>query len=145
VMLTVIRDDTYLFAALRAGAAGYLLKETNPDRLVEALNGVLRGEPALSRPLISRLVEEVRLRENRDLRRRALESQAGAALTDREWDVLRLLGEERTTAEIAEVLGVAPVTIRSHVATILGKLRVPDREAAVRRLRELPDPGGEER
>ncbi|MFL6069363.1 MAG: response regulator [Gaiellaceae bacterium] len=139
VMLTVMADDSYLFSALEAGAAGYMLKETDPNRLVQTLGGVLRGEAALPRTLVARLISEFRLRESRDGRRRALESDAGTTLTNREWEVLRLLGEGRKTAEIAEVLGVTPVTVRSHVAMVLAKLRVADRGAAVRRLQELPD------
>jgi DNA-binding NarL/FixJ family response regulator len=139
VMLTVLQDDSHLFAALEAGAAGYMLKETDPKRLVQTLEGVLRGEAAVPPTLVARLISEFRRRESRDGRRRALESVAGTTLTNREWEVLRLLGEGRKTAEIAELLGVTPVTVRSHVATVLAKLRVPHRAAAVRRLQELPD------
>jgi RNA polymerase sigma factor (sigma-70 family) len=104
---------------------------------VQTLKGVLRGEAALPRSLVARLIAEFRLRESRDDRRRALETEARTALTNREWEVLRLLGEGRTTAEIADLLGVSAVTVRSHVATLLAKLRVPDRAAAVRRLQNL--------
>jgi DNA-binding NarL/FixJ family response regulator len=116
-----------------------MLKETNPSRLVQTLEGVLRGEAAVPRALVARLISEFRLRESRDGRRMALESDAGTTLTNREWEVLRLLGEGRKTAQIAELLGVPPVTVRSHVATVLAKLRAPDRAAAVRRAPESPD------
>jgi DNA-binding NarL/FixJ family response regulator len=139
VMLTVFADDSYLFAALKAGAAGYLLKETDPARLVQTLHGVLRGEGALPRSLVARLIAEFRTRESRDDRRRALEREAQTTLTNREWEVLNLLGEDRTTAEIAELLGVTPVTVRSHVASVMAKLRVPNRGAAIRRLRETAE------
>lgn len=139
VMLTLERDDASLFAALQAGASGYLLKETHPDRLVRALKGALNGEAAIPRSLVTRLIAEFRKREARDLRRRALESRAETSLTNREWDVLRHLEDGRTTAEIADLLGVTPVTVRTHVASLLAKLRVPDRDGAVRRLREVPE------
>lgn len=138
VMLTILRDDAYLFAALKAGAAGYLPKDTDPRRLAHTLNAVLRGEAALPRSLVTRVINEFRMRESRDVRRRALESEAQTVLTNREWDVLRLLEEGRSTAEIAELLGVSAVTVRTHVAGVVAKLGVPDRKTAVRRLRGVP-------
>lgn len=134
VMLTASRDDNDLFASLRAGASGYLLKDMNPDRLPAALRGVLAGEAALPRTLVTRVLEEFRGAERRPvlpfLRRRGVE------LTSREWDVLDLLREELSTAEIAARLNVSPVTVRRHVSAMLGKLRVPDRKAMARLLEE---------
>lgn len=129
VMLTVSRDDNDLFAALRAGAVGYLLKDIDPDRLPEALRGALRGEAALSRTLVTRLVDEFR---GRGQRRIALPGGKAIDLTERELAVLEALRDGASTREIAEHLGVAPVTVRSYVHTLLKKLRVPDRESAVR-------------
>jgi len=132
VMLTVSREDEDLFAALRAGAAGYLLKDMDPARLAPALRGVLAGEAALPRTLVARVVEEFRTAERRPslplVRRR------GARLTSREWEVLELLRELRTTAEIAHRLGLSAVTVRRHIASILAKLRVPDRREMARLL-----------
>ena len=130
VMLTVSRDDRDLFASLRAGALGYLLKDMDPGRLAAALRGVLSGEAALPRTLVARLVEEFRAAERRPSRR--LVRRRGATLTAREWDVLELLREQLTTAEIAHRLGVSAVTVRRHVSSILAKLRVPDRQAMAR-------------
>jgi DNA-binding NarL/FixJ family response regulator len=134
VMLTVSRDDSDLFAALRAGALGYLLKDTDPDRLPHALKGVLEGEAALPRALVARVVDEFRERGRR--RRLPLAKQRGVDLTSREWEVLELLREDMTTAEIAERLFISQVTVRSHIAAVLKKLRVPDRQAALRLLEE---------
>jgi DNA-binding NarL/FixJ family response regulator len=132
VMLTVSREDDDLFAALRAGAAGYLLKDMDPGRLAFALRGVLDGEAALPRTLVARVVEEFRTAERRPslplVRRR------GARLTSREWEVLDLVRERLTTAEIAHRLGVSAVTVRRHIGSILAKLRVPDRRAMERLL-----------
>lgn len=136
VMLTVSRDDDDLFAALRAGAVGYLLKDIDPERLPEALHGAVRGEAALPRALVTRLVDEFR---GRGQRRVALPGRKAVDLTERELVVLRGLREGRTTNEIAESLGVAPVTIRSYVHTLLKKLRVPDRASAVRLFEEAED------
>jgi DNA-binding NarL/FixJ family response regulator len=127
VMLTVSRDDDDLFAALRAGASGYLLKDTDPARLAPALQDVLAGEAAIPRSLVARLVGEFR---DRGPRRRAV--LASEPLTSREWEVLELLRREHSTAEIAARLVLTPATVRSHVAAILRKLRVPDRASLVR-------------
>lgn len=138
VMLTVSRDDGDLFEALRAGARGYLLKDIDPERLPLALSGVLDGEAALPRGLVARLVDEFR-RRDRDPHHGDL---VGFSLTQREWQVLELLGQGHTTAHIARTLFVSPVTVRTHVAAVLRKLGVDSREAAVRALnsRERPDP-----
>lgn len=130
VMLTVSHDDEDLFQALRAGAAGYLLKDTDPERLPHALRGVLNGEAALPRVLVSRLVTEFQTRSRRRLP--LLRRPEGGSLTAKEWDVLELLHDGLTTAQVAARLGIAPVTVRSHVAAILKKLQVPDRDAALR-------------
>jgi DNA-binding NarL/FixJ family response regulator len=128
VMLTVSRDDGDLFAALRAGARGYLLKDIDPSRLPRALQGVLCGEAALPRGLVAHLIDEFRNRDTASSRRHGLL----ATLTEREWEVLKLMQEGRSTSEIAAQMFVTPVTVRTHVSAILRKLRVSDRAAAVR-------------
>jgi DNA-binding NarL/FixJ family response regulator len=133
VMLTVSRNDGDLFSALRAGASGYLLKDIDPDRLPMALEGVLRGEAALPRNLVARLMEEFR---GRGRRRMTLPNRTAVGLTSREWEVLELMGDGKKTAEIAERLQVSAVTIRTHVSAILRKLQVKDRASAVKLLAE---------
>ena len=136
VMLTVSEDTDDLFGALRVGAAGYLLKGLDPGDLVTELRQVLAGDAVLSRPLVGRLMAEFRSRE----RRRLLSRDGGRTrLTQREWEVLDLLDEGLSTAGIAERLFVAKVTVRSHIAAILRKLKVADRDAALRVLRYGPD------
>jgi DNA-binding NarL/FixJ family response regulator len=132
LMLTVSENDEDLFDALRAGAAGYLLKDTNPERLGLALKGVLAGEAALPRTLVSRLVDEFRA-QGRYRRAPAIDGR-GVMLTSREWEVVDLLLSGCTTKQIAERLFVSPATVRSHVAAILKKLGAPDRAAAVKML-----------
>ncbi len=129
VMLTVSRQDSDLFDALRAGASGYLLKDIDQDRLGPAMQQVLRGEASLPGTLVTRLVEEFR---DREARRVPLLEQGAARLTGREWDVLELMRAGLTTNEMAERLFVSPTTVRTHVSAVLRKLRVDDREAAVR-------------
>lgn len=129
VMLTVSRDDADLFASLRAGASGYLLKDIDPDRLPHALFDVAQGEAAIPRTLVARMIETFR---DTSPRRRSVESGGEAGqLTSREWEVLELLRRGMSTAEIAERLSVSSPTVRSHVAAVLRKLRVPDRESAI--------------
>ena len=134
VMLTASTADADLFDALRAGAVGYLLKGTDSARLVHALRGVLAGEAAIPRTLVTRIVSEFggRTRRHLTLARRGIE------LTPREGEVLELLREGLTTARMAERLFVSPVTVRRHVSTLLHKLDAPDREAAVRMLDDEP-------
>ncbi|MGY1639962.1 response regulator [Geodermatophilus sp. SYSU D00703] len=134
VMLTVSRDDQDLFAALRAGAAGYLLKDTDPDRLGSALRAVISGEAVLPRWLVQRVAEEF---AGKPRRRIVLPNRTSPAqLTEREAEVLDLMAAELSTDQIAERLFVSPVTVRTHVSAILRKLRVPDRRSAVRLLTE---------
>lgn len=134
VMLTVSQNDDDLFAALRAGAVGYLLKDTDPERLPMALTGVLQGEGALPRTLVARVVEEFR---GRGKRRLTLSGERKVELTPREWEVLEGLRDGRSTEEIAEQLYVSQVTVRTHVSAILKKLKVPDRAKAIELLDDL--------
>jgi DNA-binding NarL/FixJ family response regulator len=134
IMLTVSRDDADLFDALRAGARGYLLKDVDRADLPAALRGALAGEAPLPANLVARLIEEFRERGRR--KRLLLKKNPGVQLRNREWEVLELLREGLSTAEIAQRLFIAEVTVRSHVSSILRKLHVPDRESAVQLLEE---------
>ena len=134
VMLTVSSEDDDLFDALRAGASGYLLKDTDPGRLPFALRGVLDGEAALPRALVARVIEEFRERGRR--RRLPVLRRLGVDLTDREWEVLELLREELPTKEVAARLGISEVTVRRHTSSVLGKLGVKDRAGALQLLDE---------
>lgn len=135
VMLTVSADEEDLFAAIQAGAAGYLLKDVDPARLPFALEGVLAGEAAIPRRLVGRIVAE--LGERR--RRRVPLARGGAELTPREWETLELLHAGATTAEVGERLGVSQVTVRRHVSASLRKLQAPDRGAAFALLDRMRD------
>ena len=117
--------------ALTRGASGYLLKGISGERLASTLRGAYRGEPPLSRSLVPYLVDEIRRGSVRQL---ALPSGA-VTLTPREWEVGELLRDGHSTTEIAERLGVSPVTVRRHVGLLLNKLGARDREAGVELLR----------
>lgn len=135
IMLTVSRNDDDVFAAIRAGARGYLLKGMDPQRLPDAVGAVLAGEGVLPGSLAARLFDEFR----RTSDRRATPA-AAATLSDREWEVLDLLRQGHSTTEIAERLFVAPVTVRTHVAAMLRKLQVASRREM---LALFDDPGRE--
>ena len=130
VMLTVSIADEDLFASLRAGAFGYLLKDLSPDELIAALERVAAGEPAMSPRTVARVLHE--FRDSAAKRRKILASDTRSQLTSREWEVLGLLRDGLTTREIADRLVVTPATVRSHILSILRKLRLPDRRAAIR-------------
>ncbi len=137
VMHTVSTSEEDLFEALRVGARGYLLRDTDPERLPLALKGVLAGEAALPRQLVVRLMEEFRLRDRP--RRLTAMGHADVSLTPREWDVLELMRQGLDTAEIAARLYISKVTVRSHIAAILHKLHVTNRDEAIRAVSAYPD------
>jgi two-component system, NarL family, nitrate/nitrite response regulator NarL len=132
VVLTVSTDSADLLAALRAGAVGYLLKDMDATRLPDVLRAVVAGEVAVPRRFTAALVDQIwsteRGRRLRDANGRAVD------LTPREWQVLELLAEDGSTAEIAARLGVDQVTVRRHVSGLLHKLGVGERSDAVRLL-----------
>lgn len=133
VMLTYSRTDEDLFNAIRAGARGYLVKDLDPERLGPTLRVVLRGEAALPPNLMARVLDEFR----RQRRRRVLHRGARAtALSSREWQVMEQLSEGASTDEAAQRLGLSPSTVRVHVSSVLKKLQVADRAAAVEFLTE---------
>jgi DNA-binding NarL/FixJ family response regulator len=133
VMLTASRDDEDLFEALRAGASGYLLKDMDPDRLAAALRGVMAGEAALPRTLALRVMRQLQSPSRRMFR--PSKGSNAARLTSRETEVLELMADGLSTEQIADKLFIGKVTVRTHVSNVLKKLRVPDRESAVRLVR----------
>ena len=132
VMLTQSADDEDLFDSMRAGASGYLLKDTDPARLTAALRGVLSGEAAMPRRLVARILEEFQAPNSRRFLRRP---SAADRLSERELEVMRLLADGKSTQDVAQELFLSPTTIRVHVSTVLRKLRVKDRDSAFRVLR----------
>lgn len=132
VMLTASAEDADLFDSLRAGASGYLLKDTDPAVLVDELRSALEGESPLSRRMVSRIMEEFRSPATPRFSRR---SRASARLSAREWEVMELLGDGLSTDEVAQRLFLSPTTVRVHVSSVLRKLRVKDRESAFKVLR----------
>jgi two-component system NarL family response regulator len=133
VMLTSSGNDDDLFAALQAGASGYLPKGMVTAKLGPAVRDVLRGEAALPGALVARLIREFRARARRG--ETALVRRSENDLTSREWEVLDCLCSGLSTARIAKRLFISQTTVRRHVGSILKKLDVSTRDAAVEAVR----------
>jgi DNA-binding NarL/FixJ family response regulator len=138
ILLTNRLDEDEFMAAVRAGASGYLTNSLDPARLPHVVRGALRGEPAVPRKFVSRLLDELRTRERR--RSVVLAGKGRVALTAREWEVVELLLRSATTMEIATTLGVAPVTVRRHLGSVERKLGVRNRAQVVELLSAQPAP-----
>jgi NarL family two-component system response regulator LiaR len=135
IVLTSYTEDEYLFSAMRAGARGYLLKDVEPEDLVNAIRAAVRGQATLHPSVAARLVRGVDHPDDDSL----------ADLTERELDVLRLIARGMSNREIAEALVIAEGTVKSHVSNILSKLHLAHRTQAAlyalkRRLVPLDDP-----
>ena len=133
VVMTRRLDEDDLIAALRAGAIGYLPEGVDPARLPHVVRGVLRGEAAVPRALVARLIGELRGRDGRR-RRLELHGRTPVELTAREWEVVDLLRQGNSTRSIAELLGISAVTVRRHVGAARQKLGVRTRAELLRLL-----------
>jgi DNA-binding NarL/FixJ family response regulator len=127
LVVTTFGHEEYLYAALRAGASGFILKTTPPDELVRAVRTVAADEALLAPEITRRLIEDYVSRPG----------PAGAAapaleeLTERELEVLELIGRGKSNSEIAESLILGEATVKTHVGRIFSKLEVRDRSQAV--------------
>ena len=129
IFLTMSEEDENLFAAIRSGAKGYLLKNMHPSKLVSTLRSVQKGESALSRSMTLRLMEE--------LARTKEPSRTGdPTLTRREMEVLREIASGVSNQEIADHLFISENTVKYHVHSILEKLNLSDRRDAAIYARE---------
>lgn len=133
IVLTSFGDDEKVFPAIKAGAAGYLLKDVQPDRLVEAIGRVHQGEGLLHPAVAAKVMAELSSQEQR---------AAEEGLTEREFDVLRLIAKGYANKQIGAELFISEKTVKTHVSNILAKLHLADRTQAAlyavrRRLVEL--------
>jgi len=129
VMLTTFDMDEYVYEALRAGASGFLLKDTPPEQLVDGIRAVGSGEALLAPSITKRVIEEFVRRPPESVRRQP--SPKLAELTERELEVLRHIARGLSNAEIAKELFVSDTTVKTHVSRILMKLELRDRVQAV--------------
>jgi NarL family two-component system response regulator LiaR len=129
LVLTSFMADDKVFPAIKAGALGYLLKDSDPRDLVQAIRQVYRGEPSLDPSIARRVLQE--------LSQPVSPKPAPEQLTDREVEVLHLLARGLANQEIADQLVIAEVTVRTHISNILGKLHLANRvQATLYALRE---------
>ena len=135
VMLTVSDDDSSLFAALRAGAVGYLVKDLDLRLLPRALQDVADGKAAIPRALVARMVKQFHGSDPR-FRTTAVAGELGTRLTSREWDVLAALADGLSTREIGRRLQLKQSGVRAHISSLVRKLGVADRKEAVAFFRE---------
>lgn len=126
LVVTTFDTDEHVYAALRAGASGFMLKDAPPEELAAAVRLIAEGEALLAPSVTRRVIEEF-ARVSRDPAARS----ALAELTERERDVLRLMARGRSNAEIAQDLTIGGTTVKTHVGNILMKLAVRDRAQAV--------------
>jgi NarL family two-component system response regulator LiaR len=123
IVLTSYHEDEYIFPALRAGALSYVLKDVGPDELAETIRMAARGESVLHPRVASRVVQELR-GARRDT------PNLFTDLSDRELEVLRLIADGLSNAEIASKLVISEKTVKGHVSNILSKLHMMDRTQA---------------
>jgi NarL family two-component system response regulator LiaR len=128
IVLTSFGEDDKVFAAIKAGALSYLLKNVSPNDLVKAVQAAYRGETQLHPEIAKKLMDELSLGPRR---------QTPEELTERELEVLRLIARGQSNREIARELIISEKTVKTHVSNILSKLHLADRtQAAIYALRE---------
>lgn len=130
LVVTLFDDDESVFAALQAGARGYVLKDAGEEEMVQAIRAVGRGEAIFSPAIASRLIDYFAGAKE------ALPAEAFPELTEREREVLDLIARGETNADIAERLSISVKTVQNHVSNIYAKLQVADRAQAAIRARE---------
>lgn len=131
LVVTMYEDDNSVFAAMRAGARGYLLKGADQDETLRALQAISRGEAIFSPAIAKRLI-----RYFTPTKASTTPPQAFPGLTEREREILTLLAQGQNNAEIAQKLVLSPKTVRNHLSNIFSKLQVADRVQAIIRARE---------
>ncbi|MEU0619540.1 response regulator transcription factor [Streptomyces rubiginosohelvolus] len=143
IVLTAFDSDALVLDALRAGALGFVLKHTPPDRIIDAVRTVANGEPALSPQATARLIAAVTAAGGpvvrgavRDAARKRL-----SALTRRELDTARAIADGLGNQEIAERLGITVATVKAHTSSLFSKLEVDNRVRIALLVRDAEDPG----
>ncbi len=137
LVLTTFDLDTYVFGALRAGAAGFLLKDSEASTLVEAVRTVARGEGVIAPAVTRRLIREFARPSSAPRGGRSADPSVLDALTRREREVLACLGEGLSNAQIADRLAMAEATVKTHVSRLLAKLELRSRVQAAILAQEL--------
>ncbi len=127
IVLTTFAEDEYIVEAIRSGASGFLVKDSEPKELIEAVRVVHRGDALLSPSVTRRLIATIASRGSSS----PLNASALEILTDREREILSLVGSGLNNDEIAKTLYLSPLTAKTHVSHIMLKLKARDRAALV--------------
>ena len=130
LVLTLFEDDSYVFAALRAGAHGYILKDSDEDEIMRAILAVANGEAIFSPGIATQMIRFFTSPSTR------IPPESFPELSDRERETLSLLAQGKTTAQVASSLVLSPKTVSNYVSSIINKLQVADRAEAILRARE---------
>ena len=129
VILTTYNEDDLMVRGLRAGAKGYLLKDTSREALFDTIRAAARGETLLKPDVMAKILS--RLGDKREIGKAFIDSSTVADLTERELEVLKAVARGERSKEIAVQLGIAERTVKAHLASIYGKLGVDSRAAAI--------------
>ena len=130
LVVTMFEDDGTVFAAMRAGARGYILKDAEKENILRAIQAVATGEAIFSPTIATRLIEFFSTQSS------TLPKDIFPSLTERERQILQLIARGKSNAEIARELSLSPKTVYNYVSNILSKLQVADRAQAIIRARE---------
>lgn len=130
LVVTMFEDDSSVFAAMRAGARGYILKDTEKENILRAIRAVGSGEAIFSPTIATRLIDYFATQFH------SLPKEIFPSLTEREREILQLIARGQSNADIARELVLSPKTVYNYVSNILSKLQVADRAQAIIRARE---------
>ena len=130
LVVTMFEDDSTVFAAMRAGARGYILKDAEKENILRAIQAVANGEAIFSPTIATRLMDFFATQAS------TLPKEIFPSLTEREREILQLIARGRSNTDIARELSLSPKTVYNYVSNILSKLQVADRAQAIIRARE---------
>jgi DNA-binding NarL/FixJ family response regulator len=130
----MFQDDYSVFAAMRAGARGYVLKDANEDDILRAIRSIAKGEAIFSPAIARRVMDYFAASPSTELR--AVPKRSFPELTERERELLNLIARGASNTQIAEMLTVSPKTVRNHISSIFSKLQVAGRAEAIVKARD---------
>lgn len=134
LVVTMFEDDYSVFAAMRAGARGYVLKDANEDDILRAIRSIARGEAIFSPTIARRVMDYFAATSSTELK--AVPRRSFPELTERERELLNLIARGESNTQIAETLVVSPKTVRNHISSIFSKLQVAGRAEAIIKARD---------